>query len=54
MPALYRANSLLGNDPDAAGLEITLGPVSGRLVAELITGERPFTDPAPYSATRFD
>lgn len=30
MPALYRANSLLGNDPDAAGLEITLGPVSVR------------------------
>ncbi|HDS3812054.1 TPA: FAD-binding oxidoreductase, partial [Pseudomonas putida] len=33
---------------------LTLGPVSGRLVAELITGEPPFTDPAPYSATRFD
>lgn len=30
MPALYRANCLLGNDPDAAGLEITLGPVSLR------------------------
>ncbi|WP_194791832.1 NAD(P)/FAD-dependent oxidoreductase [Pseudomonas sp. UFMG81] len=33
---------------------LTLGPVSGRLLAELMTGERPFTDPAPYSATRFD
>ncbi|WP_054912303.1 FAD-binding oxidoreductase [Pseudomonas sp. NBRC 111127] len=33
---------------------LTLGPVSGRLLAELVTGERPFTDPAPYSATRFD
>ena len=33
---------------------LTLGPVSGRLVAELVTGEHPFTDPAPYSATRFD
>ena len=33
---------------------LTLGPVSGRLLAELITGEHPFTDPAPYSATRFD
>ncbi|MGJ7546906.1 NAD(P)/FAD-dependent oxidoreductase [Pseudomonas alloputida] len=33
---------------------LTLGPVSGRLVAELLTGERPFTDPAPYSAARFD
>ncbi|MDI9780874.1 FAD-binding oxidoreductase [Pseudomonas putida] len=33
---------------------LTLGPVSGRLVAELLTGEHPFTDPAPYSAARFD
>ncbi|AZL68918.1 MULTISPECIES: NAD(P)/FAD-dependent oxidoreductase [Pseudomonas] len=33
---------------------LTLGPVSGRLLAELMTGERPFTDPAPYSAARFD
>lgn len=32
---------------------LTLGPVSGRLLAELITGERPFTDPAPYGAERF-
>ncbi|MDH0300809.1 MULTISPECIES: FAD-binding oxidoreductase [unclassified Pseudomonas] len=33
---------------------LTLGPVSGRLLAELLTGEAPFTDPAPYSAARFD
>lgn len=32
---------------------LTLGPVSGRLLAEMITGEVPFTDPAPYSAARF-
>ncbi|MFZ5689712.1 MAG: NAD(P)/FAD-dependent oxidoreductase [Pseudomonadota bacterium] len=32
---------------------LTLGPVSGRLLAEMITGEVPFTDPAPYSAERF-
>ncbi|WP_449432819.1 NAD(P)/FAD-dependent oxidoreductase [Pseudomonas putida] len=32
---------------------LTLGPVSGRLLAEQLTGERPFTDPAPYSAARF-
>ena len=31
----------------------TLGPVSGRLIAETITGETPFTDLAPYAATRF-
>lgn len=33
---------------------LTLGPVTGRLIAEVICGERPFTDPAPYSAARFD
>ncbi len=32
---------------------LTLGPVSGRLLAEQITGETPFTDPAPYKAERF-
>ena len=31
---------------------LTLGAVTGRLVAELITGEPPFVDPAPFSATR--
>lgn len=31
----------------------TLGPVSGRLMAELIEGTTPFVDPAPYSALRF-
>lgn len=34
-------------------LGLTLGPVSGRLLAELMLGETPFTDPAPYSAARF-
>lgn len=34
-------------------LGFTLGPVTGRLLAEMITGETPFTDPAPYRATRF-
>ena len=32
---------------------LTLGPVTGRLLAEMITGEEPFTDPAPYRADRF-
>jgi len=34
-------------------LGFTLGPVSGRLLAEMITGEAPFTDPAPYRVDRF-
>ncbi len=32
---------------------VTLGPVSGRLLAEMMTGETPFTDPAPYGVGRF-
>ena len=32
---------------------LTLGPVSGRLLAEQMTGETPFTDPAPYRMERF-
>lgn len=34
-------------------LGFTLGPVSGRLLAEMIVGEEPFTDPSPYRADRF-
>lgn len=34
-------------------LGLTLGPVSGRLLAELMTGEAPLTDPAPYRPGRF-
>jgi D-amino-acid dehydrogenase len=32
---------------------LTLGPVTGRLVAEMMTGETPFVDPGPYRADRF-
>ena len=32
---------------------LTLGPVTGRLLAEMITGETPFTDPTPYRLDRF-
>jgi D-amino-acid dehydrogenase len=32
---------------------LTLGPVTGRLLAEMMTGAEPFTDPAPYRADRF-
>jgi D-amino-acid dehydrogenase len=31
----------------------TLGPVTGRLLAEMMTGATPFTDPTPYAANRF-
>jgi D-amino-acid dehydrogenase len=32
---------------------LTLGPVTGRLLAEMITGEAPVVDPKPYRAERF-
>lgn len=32
---------------------LTLGPVTGRLLAELMTGAEPFTDARPYRAERF-
>ncbi|NLP60488.1 NAD(P)/FAD-dependent oxidoreductase [Paraburkholderia sacchari] len=53
---------VLGPAPRHAGLwfafghnhhGLTLGPVSGRLVAEQIMGETPFTDPRPYLPSRF-
>jgi D-amino-acid dehydrogenase len=34
-------------------LGFTMGPVTGRLLAELMTGETPFTDPTPYRPDRF-
>lgn len=32
----------------------TLGPVTGRLLAEMMTGDATFTDPAPYAPQRFE
>ena len=32
---------------------LTLGPATGRLLAEIMTGAVPFTDPKPYSLARF-
>jgi D-amino-acid dehydrogenase len=32
---------------------LTLGPVCGRLLAEMMTGQEPFTDPGPYAVDRF-
>ena len=34
-------------------LGLTLGPITGRLIAELMAGETPFVDPAPFRADRF-
>lgn len=32
---------------------LTLGPVTGRLLAQMMTGETPFADPTPFAAERF-
>jgi D-amino-acid dehydrogenase len=32
---------------------LTLGPVTGRLIAEMVTGATPFCDPKPYAPDRF-
>jgi len=32
---------------------LTLGPVSGRLLADMITGATPLVDPTPFRAERF-
>jgi len=34
-------------------LGLTLGPVSGLLLAQMMAGETPFVDPKPFSADRF-
>jgi D-amino-acid dehydrogenase len=34
-------------------LGLTTGPITGRLLAEMMTGETPVVDPAPYRAERF-
>jgi D-amino-acid dehydrogenase len=32
---------------------LTNGPATGRMIAEMMAGEKPFIDPAPYSPERF-
>ncbi|MGL4728518.1 MAG: NAD(P)/FAD-dependent oxidoreductase, partial [Bosea sp. (in: a-proteobacteria)] len=32
---------------------LTLGPVTGRIIAEMITGETPFVNPEPFRPERF-
>jgi D-amino-acid dehydrogenase len=34
-------------------LGLSMSPATGKLVAELLTGEQPHVDPAPYAVTRF-
>jgi D-amino-acid dehydrogenase len=61
-PCLPDMKPIIGKAPLHDGLWLafghahhgfTLGPVTGRLLGELMTGEAPFTDPSPYAAERF-
>ena len=61
-PCFADSRPVIGRAPGQPGLwldyghahwGLTLGPVSGRLIAEMVTGAAPFCDPAPYSAERF-
>ena len=61
-PCLPDMLPLIGRAPRHPGLwfdfghqhhGLTLGPVTGRLLAEMMTGEQPLTDPRPFSAERF-
>jgi D-amino-acid dehydrogenase len=61
-PCLPDMLPVIGKAPRHAGLwfdfghqhhGLTLGPVTGRLLAEMMTGETPFADPTPFAAERF-
>jgi D-amino-acid dehydrogenase len=61
-PCLPDMLPVIGKAPRHAGLwfdfghqhhGLTLGPVTGRLLAEMMTGETPFADPTPFGVGRF-
>lgn len=62
-PCFADSRPVIGRAPGQPGLwldyghahwGLTLGPVSGRLIAEMMTGATPFCDPKPYAAERFN
>jgi D-amino-acid dehydrogenase len=61
-PCFPDSRPVIGRAPKADGLwlaaghahwGLTLGPATGRLIAEMMTGTTPFCDPAPYRVERF-
>ncbi len=48
-----RAGSRIWTNFGHQHIGFTLGPISGRLIAEMITGESPIIDPTPYRLSRF-
>ena len=61
-PAMPEMLSIIGPAPGASGLwcafghghqGLTNGPATGRMISEMMAGERPFIDPTPYRPERF-
>lgn len=61
-PCIADMKPVIGAAPHHPGLwmcfghgsnSLTLGPASGRLLAEMVSGAAPWIDPAPFSAGRF-
>jgi D-amino-acid dehydrogenase len=61
-PCFPDSRPVIGRAPKLPGLwlaighshwGLTLGPVTGRLLADMMTGAPPFCDPTPYAAERF-
>jgi D-amino-acid dehydrogenase len=61
-PCFADSRPVIGRAPKQSGLwlayghghwGLTLGPATGRLLAEMMTGATPFMDPAPFRAERF-
>jgi len=61
-PCFPDSRPVIGPAPGLSGLwlaighahwGLTLGPATGRMIAEMMTGATPFCDPAPYRAERF-
>jgi D-amino-acid dehydrogenase len=61
-PCFADSRPVIGQAPNLPGLwlaighshwGLTLGPVTGRLIADMLTGAPPFCDPAPYRPERF-
>jgi D-amino-acid dehydrogenase len=61
-PSFPDSRPVIGRAPGLAGLwlaighahwGLTLGPATGRMIAEMMAGDQPFVDPAPFRAERF-
>jgi D-amino-acid dehydrogenase len=61
-PCFPDSRPVIGRAPGLGGLwlaighahwGLTLGPATGRMIVEMMTGTTPFCDPAPYRAERF-